>query len=149
MLLPPRRQQRLTLLAVAALLAADSCYGGLPHSPRPVSELLEFVNTTQTHPSLSSVPNCRLRQHESTQNRAAGHSKPDCMCTLNYDPVCGKDGKTYGNQCLADCQGEKVAHTGECKHSPSWRTFMDPSSGVLLRAHCSRTHVFSNTGQGK
>ncbi|MEL6922477.1 MAG: hypothetical protein AAFO94_00400 [Bacteroidota bacterium] len=41
--------------------------------------------------------------------------QPDCLCTYEYNPVCGCDAVTYGNACVATCSGILNYVPGPCK----------------------------------
>ncbi|GAA4370697.1 hypothetical protein GCM10023185_45400 [Hymenobacter saemangeumensis] len=39
---------------------------------------------------------------------------PDAMCTMDYKPVCGCNGKTYSNACMASNAGVRTFTEGPC-----------------------------------
>lgn len=52
--------------------------------------------------------------NKNKKSACVGEPVKDCMCTQQYDPVCGCDGKTYGNACMARCAGVKSWTKGAC-----------------------------------
>ncbi|XP_034834988.1 serine protease inhibitor dipetalogastin-like [Maniola hyperantus] len=68
----------------------------------------------QYQPSLQLESTGRCRGVRETGNEET------CLCTLEYDPVCGSDGRTYPNRCAMDCDPEnrgnvELLHEGECR----------------------------------
>ena len=59
---------------------------------------------------LSTLVACKSSQ----SNECREIAKENCMCTKQYDPVCGCNQKTYGNSCEAECNGITEYTKGAC-----------------------------------
>ena len=48
------------------------------------------------------------------QPRMVSVEEKPTACTMEWDPMCGINGETYGNLCMLNAAGVKLSHKGEC-----------------------------------
>ena len=62
-----------------------------------------------------SPPHCLTESAETYSHNCTAAEKKNVACTLDWNPVCGSDGNTYGNGCIACSAGADSWVRGECR----------------------------------
>lgn len=126
-----------TVIGIAALASSSAleptgCFCTREYRPVCASDMVTYSNDCQFQCQKKHNPalerrfygecqkNEKLEISNEISNIDSGRQK--CLCTLEFSPICGSDGRTYTNQCDFNCKREinkqlKIEYMGGCKKS--------------------------------
>ncbi len=79
--------------------------------------LLLALFACSTQPKKTEAPAADAaasNEGESDARQVSPYTVQPCQCMKIFMPVCGSDGRNYGNSCEAECHGAKTWTDGSC-----------------------------------
>merc|ERR1712032_697943 len=104
-------------------------FGSYPKGCFVYNNKLYFNNGKTGKANSKSNPVCVAKA--TGGKKTTPKKKPVCKCPKNMAPVCGKNGRTYGNACMAKCAKTAVVSKGKCKKCPK----------VMIKCKCGQTYT--------